>query len=106
MVKLPVLQKLLNREKTENVKTDEKKKEKTVIVSTGYYAGMNFVLLINEWDQYDMSFRNTLKNKFKTLMESDLFVEDVIKKLELFDIYVEDYYLLEGIMFILFKKEL
>ena len=36
MVKLPVLQKLLNREKTEDVKS---KKEKRVIISTGYYSG-------------------------------------------------------------------
>ena len=103
MVKLPVLQKLLNREKTEDVKT---KKEKRVIVSTGYYSGMNFVLMVNEDDQYDANFINSLKNHFEILMGSDLFLEDVMVRLKQYNIFIDDYYLLEGIMFIVFKKEL
>jgi len=96
MVNLPVLQELLNRGR----------KEKLVILKMCCYSGINFVLIVQNEDENNIEFTDSVKNTFVSLMESDYFFGDVIEIMERKGIYIADHFLLERIMFVVFKKEL
>lgn len=98
MGKLPLLQKILNRK--------DGKDKRLVIISNGYYVGINFVLMVREGDENDITLTDVIYKQFIPYMQSDYPLEEVSKILKKYGVNMDEKYMLEGIMFIVFKKEL
>ena len=98
MGKLPLLQKILNRK--------DSKDKRLVIISNGYYVGINFVLMVREGDENDITLTDVIYKQFIPYMQSDYPLEEVSNILKKYGVNMDEKYMLEGIMFIVFKKEL
>jgi len=98
MAKLPLLQKLLNRRKRKELRLE--------IVANCNFSGINFLLLIKESDKNDITLKNVINKHFIPLMKSDYSLEEASLALKKYNINIDEKYFLEGIMFIVFKKEL
>ena len=98
MAKLPVLQKFLN--------YGAKREEIVEIIDNCRFSGMNYVLMVKERDKNDEDLKNKVIKTFHSRMESDYTIDEIINVFLNEQIIVSKNFLLEGILFMVFEREL